>query len=584
MKKTMKHIYGISCVLVASLICSCSDLDRETPTTMDEEAIATEYGNLQGQVINLYSGMRDGHFLIDNAMMASLSDEAEYTLQGNAEVFNSGSWNQYVNPDDVWSHYFTYIRRVNTYLESTERYEVNLDAYKLDPSENTQQIYKTRLEDVANWKKEARFLRAYFYFELIKRYGGVPILTETLPLDADFSNIQRNTLQECVDFIVDECTALGGEGENGEEDALPVIYNNDNLGRVTRGAALALKSRLLLYAASDLWNTSSWAEGYTHPELIALEPKDRQERWAEAAKAAKAVIDLESEAGYGLMDRYTDLGKTFQSPELILVRRINGNTNTFERNNFPSGYPNGGGGITPSQNLVDAYEMADGSKFDWNNPAHAADPYANRDPRLAMTVFMNGDTFKDVVLETFEGGINKDVENGTLTGYYLRKFVDTNINLVSGTTSNHPWPIFRISEIYLNYAEALNEAEPGNPDILIYANKTRERKDVNMPPIGNGSQAEIRERIRNERRVELAFEDHRLWDTRRWMTATTELNSPLEGVKIVKNDADGTFAYEKVTVENRVFSPKMYFYPIPGSVILNEQVIAAGWPQNPIWE
>ena len=203
MKKTMKHIYGISCVLVASLICSCSDLDRETPTTMDEEAIATEYGNLQGQVINLYTGMRDGHFLIDNAMMASLSDEAEYTLQGNAEVFNSGSWNQYVNPDDVWSHYFTYIRRVNTYLESTERYEVNLDAYKLDPSENTQQIYKTRLEDVANWKKEARFLRAYFYFELIKRYGGVPILTETLPLDADFSNI---TATGTVNFYYSDLT------------------------------------------------------------------------------------------------------------------------------------------------------------------------------------------------------------------------------------------------------------------------------------------------------------------------------------------------------------------------------------------
>ena len=105
-----------------------------------------------------------------------------------------------------------------------------------------------------------------------------------------------------------------------------------------------------------------------------------------------------------------------------------------------------------------------------------------------------------------------------------------------------------------------------------------------MHHIGNGSQEELRERIRNERRVELAFEDHRLWDTRRWMTATNVLNSPLEGVKIVKNDTDGTFTYEKVTVENRVFTPKMYFYPIPGSVILNEQVIAAGWPQNPIWE
>ena len=284
-------------------------MDREYPTTLTEEAIATEYGNLQKQVIHLYTGMRDGHFLIDNAMMASLSDEAEYTLQGNAQTFNSGSWNQYVNPDDVWSHYYSYIRRVNTYLESSEKFEVNLDAYKLDPSENAQEIYKTRLADITNWKKEARFLRAYYHFELIKRYGGIPIMTTALSLDTDFEKIQRNSLQECVDFVVNECTVLGGEGPNGEEDALPIVYNNDNLGRVTRGAALALKSRLLLYAASDLWNTESWAQGYSHPELIVLNKKDRKERWAEAAAAAKAVIDLSAQAGYELMSRYTDLGK-----------------------------------------------------------------------------------------------------------------------------------------------------------------------------------------------------------------------------------------------------------------------------------
>lgn len=580
MKNTIK-IHNIAFALVAFLFGACSDLDREYSTSMTEKDIATEYGNLQKQVINLYTGMRDGHFLIDNAMMASLSDEAEYTLQGNAQVFNSGSWNQYVNPDDLWSHYYSYIRRVNTYLESSEKFEVNLDAYKLDPSENAQTIYKTRSEDIVNWKKEARFLRAYYFFELVKRYGGIPILTTALSLDTDFEKIQRNTLQECVDFIVSECSILGGEGPNGEEDALPIVYNNDNLGRVTRGAALALKSRVLLYAASDLWNTASWAQGYAHPELITLNGKDRRERWAEAAAAAKAVIDLSDRAGYQLMDRYTDLGKTYQSPELILVRRISSNTNTFEKNNFPAGFPNGQGLVTPSQNLVDAYEMTDGSKFDWNNPEHAANPYANRDPRLALTVYKNGDSFQNTIIETFEDGANKSIKNGTLTGYYLRKFVDSNINLVTNGTSNHPWIIFRISEIYLNYAEALNESDPGNPDILIYANKARGRSDVKMTPIADAGQDELRERIRNERRVELAFEDHRLWDTRRWMTATTDLNSDLEGVEIQK--VGETFTYKKVSVEKRVFTPKMYFYPIPGSVILNEQVIAAGWPQNPLW-
>lgn len=579
MRSTIKK-YNL--VFMLLLFGACSELDREYSTTMNEESIAQEYGNLQKQVTHLYAGMRDGHYLIDNAMMASLSDEAEYTLQGNAQVFNSGSWNQYVNPDDLWAHYYSYIRRINTYLESSERFEVNLDAYKYDPSENAQETYKARLSDIANWKKEARFLRAYYHFELVKRYGGIPIMKTALPLDADFKNIHRNTLQECVDFIVNECSVLGGEGENGDEDALPITYNNDNLGRVTRGVALALKSRLLLYAASDLWNTDSWAQGYSHPELVTLEKKDRRGRWAEAAAAAKAVIDLSTEAGYGLMERYSDLGKVTQSPELILVRRISGNTNTFEKLNFPAGFPNGEGRVTPSQNLVDDYEMIDGSKFDWNNPEHALSPYSNRDPRLALSIYTNGSSFKNTTIETFEGGAHKRVKNGTMTGYYLRKFVDSNIDLVVNGTSNHPWVIFRISEIYLNYAEALNESNPGHPDILTYVNKTRGRSDVKMIPIGDTDQDVLRKRIRNERRIELAFEDHRLWDTRRWMIATDVLNADLTGVEIRKNE-DETFTYKKINVEKRVFSPKMYFYPIPGSVILNEQVMAAGWPQNPLW-
>ena len=153
--------------------------------------------------------------------------------------------------------------------------------------------------------------------------------------------------------------------------------------------------------------------------------------------------------------------------------------------------------------------------------------------------------------------------------------------MVNGT-SNHPWVIFRISEIYLNYAEALNESNPGHPDILTYVNKTRGRSDVKMIPIGDTDQDVLRKRIRNERRIELAFEDHRLWDARRWMIATDVLNADLTGVEIRKNENE-TFTYKKINVEKRVFSPKMYLYPIPGSVILNEQVMAAGWPQNPLW-
>ena len=141
----------------------------------------------------------------------------------------------------------------------------------------------------------------------------------------------------------------------------------------------------------------------------------------------------------------------------------------------------------------------------------------------------------------------------------------------------HTWILIRLAEIYLNYAEALNECQPGHPDIKTYVDKVRQRTGVNMPPLPEGlSQSEMRDRIRHERRIELAFEDHRFWDLRRWNLGTTILNSPLKGVRITKN-SDNTFGYQ-VIGRNRVFEPKMYFYPIQ-----NDLNIGQGWVQNPLW-
>lgn len=578
--------------LTAILLCgSCADLDREYSSSLNEKLIAEEYENARSQVANLYAGMQNGLYVIGDAMRASVSDEAEFTPQGDAQKFNSGSWDEYTNPDDVWEHFYTWIRRVNVYLNTIENIQVNLDAYKNDPSDSQQEIYRTRKAEVDNWAKEARFLRAYYYFELVKRYGGVPLIKIPLDINTDYSEINRNTLQECIDFIVDECTELGGEmDEDNDEDtkSLPIQYNDVNLGRVTRGAALALKSRILLYAASDLWNNpESWAPAYENKELVSV-TGNRTEKWKAAAAAAKAVIELNDGGlpAYSMMTDYTLLGKLYQSSELILVRRM-WNTNDFERNNYPAGYPNGSGKITPSQNLVDAFEMTDGSSFDWNNPEHAANPYLNRDPRLSMIVYMNGAKFKDITIETFNGGTNsKEIPNGTTTGYYLRKFIDANLNLSINQESNHPWVIFRITEMYLNYAEALNECEPGNSDIAKYVSMSRSRAGVNMPSIpASLNQTEMRERIRNERRVELAFEDHRLWDARRWLIAEKVLgNDPeqgnLYGINITKTGED-EYIYRKVLVESRIFLPEMYFYPIPANVLLNESV--KGWRQNPLW-
>jgi starch-binding outer membrane protein, SusD/RagB family len=334
-----------------------------------------------------------------------------------------------------------------------------------------------------------------------------------------------------------------------------------------------------LYAASDLFNTPSWATGYANPALISL-TGDRQARWKAAADAAKAVIDLTG-TGYTLHSNYRNLFITnsYTLGEVIFARRM-GASNDFEKANYPVGYDLGQSGTTPSQNLVDAYEMKDGSKFDWNNPLHAAKPYANRDPRLNETILVNDTLFKGRKTEIWAGGKEGNgIQKATRTGYYLKKHVNENLNLLLNTTGVQSWNLFRLSEIYLNYAEALNEYSAGHADIKKYVDLVRTRTGVVMPVLPAGlSQADMRERIRNEKRIEFAFEDHRSWDVRRWMIAPQALGVPLRGVEITKN-ANGTFTYKPVKVEDRVFTPKMYLYPIPQSEINTSK----GLVQNPLW-
>ena len=337
---------------------------------------------------------------------------------------------------------------------------------------------------------------------------------------------------------------------------------------------------MLLYAASDLFNTSSWSEGYNNPELISLNNGDRKRQWKNAADAAKETIDLAESNGYSLSSNYASLfgPNTHINNEVIFCKR-NGASNSFEKTNFPIGYDLGNSGTTPSQNLVDSYEMSNGKMIqELGSGYNPNDPYENRDPRLKMTIITNMSRFKDRNVEIWQGG--KDgppIVNSTKTGYYLKKYVNEDLNLLTGQTSVHTWIIFRLAEFYLNYAEALNEYKPGDPDIVKYLNKVRSR--VQMPPLSeNLNQTQMREKIRNERRVEFAFEDHRLWDLRRWMQAETFLSFPLRGMKITKN-GNGLFNYEVIIVEPRLFQPKMYFYPLPQ----NELQVGKGLIQNPLW-
>ena len=561
--------------LCAILLPSCKGyLDKTYTTTVDEALAFSSYENAITIAYSVYADLPQGLEYIwgssSSAMLASACDEAEFTIQNHSvQKFNLGSWMATDLPDNKISAYYASFRKVYNFLEHAD--EINYDQVKDNPA--APGLYETYVADVEQLKAEVLLLRAYYMFELIKRFGGMPIVDRKLSVDVDYSTIKRNSLEECVNDIVKAC--------NDAAAVLPAKQPDAELGRLTKGAALAIKSEVLLYAASELWNNSSWAAGYAHPELISMSAGDRATRWKAAADAAKAVIDMEKAAGYSL-DTYANIFGTsaYKSPEIIFCRRTSA-SNSFEKTNLPISYDQVTGGNCPSQNLVDLFQVlnADGtaSDFDWNNPAQAADPYANRDPRLASTIVTNNSYFKDRNVECWTGGRDgAGVRNCTPTGYYIKKFIYQWSNLLNNETSLHTWIYIRLAEIYLNYIEALNEYDPGNADIKLYYDKIRTRSG--MPGLPSGlSQAEVRKLIRQERAVELCFEGQRFFDLRRWMDKEN-LSAPLRSVEITKQ-ADGSFIYKPYVLESRAFEDKMYFYPIPQGE-LNKM---PHWSQNPLW-
>ena len=558
--KFFSYIYISAAISIAFTLSSCNGfLDREEDSFIDKTATFDSYNRTKQYLTYAYTLLPDGlNRFSREAMLASATDDAEFAIE-SAEIqqFNNGSWNALNNPDDVWNRYYSGISKCCTLLENTDH--VNLDISRLDPDKQVE--YANSLKDIRMWRAEARFLRAYFHFELLKRYGPIPIVTSTLSINGNYENTPRPTMKEVVDFIAKECDIAADTLE-----LTPWRNVNDAFGRATKGAALALKSRLLLYAASPLYVDFGDTNETNKPTDVAL--------WKSAADAAKAVIDLNQ---YELASSYADLFKNdFQNKEYIFVRRYAANSD-FEKSNFPVSF-GGKGGTNPSQNLVDDYEMLDGTPFDWNDPAKAAQPFETRDARLGATILMNMAPFKGKKVATYpEGADASPNPNATKTGYYLRKFLNEDVNIqTGGSSSGHVVPLFRLAEIYLNYAEALNECDPTNPDIVLYLNKVRNR--ASLPNVSALSQEQMRAVIQHERRVELAFEEHRSWDVRRWKIASSTLGAPLMGVQIERKPLGG-YTYMPVKVEQRVFQPKMYWYPIPQSEVLKLKQ----WKQNNGW-
>ena len=558
--KFFSYIYISAAISIALTLSSCNGfLDREEDSFIDKTATFDSYNRTKQYLTYAYTLLPDGlNRFSREAMLASATDDAEFAIESTEiQQFNNGSWNALNNPDDVWNRYYSGISKCCTLLENTNH--VNLDISRLDPDKQVE--YANSLKDIRMWRAEARFLRAYFHFELLKRYGPIPIVTSTLSINGNYENTPRPTMKEVVDFIAKECDIAADTLE-----LTPWRNVNDAFGRATKGAALALKSRLLLYAASPLYVDFGDTNEANKPTDVAL--------WKSAADAAKAVIDLNQ---YELASSYADLFKNdFQNKEYIFVRRYAANSD-FEKSNFPVSF-GGKGGTNPSQNLVDDYEMLDGTPFDWNDPAKAAQPFENRDARLGATILMNMAPFKGKKVATYpEGADASPNPNATKTGYYLRKFLNEDVNIqTGGSSSGHVVPLFRLAEIYLNYAEALNECDPTNPDIVLYLNKVRNR--ASLPNVSALSQEQMRAVIQHERRVELAFEEHRSWDVRRWKIASSTLGAPLMGVQIERKPLGG-YTYMPVKVEQRVFQPKMYWYPIPQSEVLKLKQ----WKQNNGW-
>ena len=562
----------LSAVVLLGALVSCNDdfLDREIETNYKEDQVFVNYERMSQAGYGVYAFLfnRFGFHRIDNAMLASASDEADHAdVNSDIQKFNMGSWNATSNPEDCWAYFYQGIGRANLFLQNSTDYKKIVFRDTIDA--NNRNTYYANVRDIEWLRAEVRFLRAFYYFELIKRYGGVPLIAEPSTDAAELSAMPRKSFNDCVDFIASECDSVLPK----LKDSWVGVEGEKWRGRVTKGAALALKSRLLLYAASPLHN-----------------PTNDVEKWKKAAQAAHAVIATNK---YSLHSSYSGLfrlGNGADGNAEVIFAQNGWSRNDFEKLNYPVGYDQGGQGSTsPSQNLVDAYEMKNtgvpigepGSGYD------PANPYAGRDPRLAMSILLNNTSFKGRPVEAWVGGLDGlGKPKATTTGYYIRKFVDPNLDLAQNMGSVHSWILFRYAEVLLNFAEAMNEAygPETSAGYSLTAKKAidliRGRAGVQMPPLPPGlSKDEMRQRIRNERRVELAFEEHRFFDVRRWKIAGQTENMPVMAMKITKN-SDDTFSYKVVKAEDRLFSPKMYLYPIPEVEVLKSK---GALTQNPGW-
>ena len=545
MKLNKICLFILACVITAS----CVDLNYTEENTRDE-AWTYEYfeNGIKNMVFDVYAQVYNQEFESNSAyFLAGATDEAQYALEtGAVNNYVNGGWspaNPYAN---TWNKSYTAIADVCMYLEKIDQADLTEWQYNSG--------YESWVQQMELFPYELRFLRAYFYFELFKTYGDVPLVTTTLT-NAQANSVERTPADEIVKFIVDEIDAIA--------PYLPISYITEvgaEIGRATRIAAYALKARTLLYAASPLHN-----------------PTGDVTKWAAAAEACKFILDNADAWGLKLSAYGSLWGHdAFFNPELIFGLG-RGETNSFEMANYPVGVENGASGNCPTQSLVDQYEYQNnGETFKDRYPGNinlvTTDPYEGLDPRFALTVVKNGDEWptngaQKMEIQTYLGGFNASPKYGaTPTGYYLKKYVDGSCVTTADnqTRRRHTWIIFRLAEVYLNYAEAVFHATGNKANDATYGltanqaiNTLRNRADIQMPKFTEDGDEWLK-RYERERLVELAFENHRFWDVRRWK----------KGAEYFQNIQVANISASKVltrTTVNRQWDDKYYFYPIPQS-------------------
>ena len=579
-------LLGASLLFMTS---ACTDGYESEPVeqfTLDYVFSRTDSAGIQAKrfLNDIYLNHLDnGHNRVGGDYLDAASDDAISINNSDPDVYllavGRYSANSPVSTDMKWGTYYQGIRKTNILINNIDVVPFNL---KYTNAKNEVKPLNYTM------KAEARFLRANLYFELVKRYGGVPLIGDNVYVLGDDMELPRNTFEQCINYIISELDEIKDDLRK-----LPMDDAGDYAHAPTREACMAMKSRVLLYAASPLFNERTIEPGN---ELIGYASYD-PERWELAAQVAKDFIDQFGPDGagtFGLTSDYRNIFLNFYSgdnnPELIFFRQV-GKTKSIETNNGPLGFSGnalGNGRTNPTQNLVESFPMLDGkmpkeSKYTYQQN----DQYKNRDPRLKWTILHNGSSWLGKILDTTQGGVNNP--NGAQTNqtsYYMCKFMD---KCDEGRTDYdgekmHLWPMYRYAEILLNYAEALNESQ-SVPSDDIYNALIALRQRAGIEPGDDGLYGlkkpmdtnEMRKVIQNERRIEMAFEEQRYWDIRRWRLAEDIYKEPLKGLTIL--GSNGAWNYHEMNIMSITFDNKRYFYPIPYSeVIKNKNMV-----QNPNW-